>query len=76
MDKNRLKNSVTSVKWDKFISNDNKTIGTTENNDDIGMIFTDDTTQEYDNIISIQESESKSSHIIIDNNEEINVDDI
>ena len=75
MDKNRLKNSVTSVKWDKFITNDNKNIGNTEQ-DDFGMIFTDDTTQEYDNIIAIQESEGKKNNIIIDNDEVINVDDI
>ena len=41
-DKNRLKNSVTTVNWDVFISNDTKTIGTTEDEGvDDGIEFAD-----------------------------------
>jgi hypothetical protein len=73
-DKSRLKTSVTSVNWTRFINNDTKTIGTTEedekNND---ILFTDDITEEYDTLIS---NENTTNMIINHDDQEINVDDI
>jgi hypothetical protein len=73
-DKDRLINSVTSVKWDKFISNDAKTLGCS--NEDGGLEFTDEVTQEYEQLIAAQAIEKTSSNIMTDNGEEIDVDDI
>jgi hypothetical protein len=75
-DKSRLKTSVTSVNWSLFTNNDIKTIGSNEtdkkNND---IVFSDDITQEYDILISKQESSNR-QNIIINEEEEINIDDI
>jgi hypothetical protein len=73
-DKARLKNSVTSVNWSRFIANDNKTLGIDFKGDvdDSGIVFADETTQEYENIISSQITNS----VIMDDGEQINVDDI
>lgn len=80
VDKNRLKNTVNSVNWSLFVSNDNKTIGTNSTEDYDDIIFTDESTQEYQNLIQAQLSETKSKNITIatscDDDEEINVDDI
>lgn len=71
-DKERLKNSVTSVNWDKFITNEANTLGV-KNEDNI-LEFTDEVTQEYEQLISSQANAT--NHIITDDSEEINVDDI
>jgi len=80
VDKTKLQNSVTSVNWSKFIANDTKTIGKdgSDMENDMGVAFTDDTTEEYENIIAAQASAGvKKSTIIMDeNDEEIDVDDI
>jgi hypothetical protein len=76
MDKTRLKNSVTSVDWTKFITNDTKSIGSSECNDNIGVIFADDTTQEYEQLIAAQANEQGEKNIIMDDGEVIDVDDI
>jgi hypothetical protein len=77
MDKSRLKTSVTSVDWSKFINNDVKIIGSTEtdekNND---IVFTDDITQEYDILISKQEAINRQNIVTNEEEEEIDVDDI
>ena len=71
-DKDRLKNSVTSVNWDKFIANEAKTLGS--NTEEDILEFTDEVTEEYERLISSQATTNNA--IITDNNEEINVDDI
>lgn len=71
-DKDRLKNSVTSVNWDKFIANEAKTLGS--NTEEDILEFTNEVTEEYERLISSQATTNNA--IITDNNEEINVDDI
>lgn len=73
-DKNRLKNSVTTVDWNLFINNDTKTIGFEDTVDNSGIEFADESTQEYENLIASQAVPTNS--IIMDDGEEINVDDI
>lgn len=75
-DKNRLKNSVTNVNWNKFILNDNKTIGSESEKHESGIVFTDEVTQEYEELIAAQTTLDIGKSIIMDNGEEINVDDI
>jgi hypothetical protein len=71
-DKERLKNSVTSVKWDKFIANEAKTLGV-KDEDDI-LAFTDEATQEYEQLIAANNNINNA--IITDDGEQIDVDDI
>jgi len=77
-DKTKLKNSITSINWSKFIHNDTKTIGDTENesNEHSNFVFVDDATQEYEELIAAQASTGTKNTLIIDNNEEIDIDDI
>ncbi len=75
-DKIRLKNSVTSVNWNKFITNDSKMIGDCEkeHND---IEFTDEATQEYEELIAAQASTVQTrTTIISDNDEVIDIEDI
>jgi len=80
-DKSRLKNSVTSVDWSRFITNDTKTIGSTETSEDLGadIVFADNKTLEYKALIDAhleqQATSGKSTTIVMDD-EEINIDDI
>jgi hypothetical protein len=74
-DKNRLKNSVTSVDWNRFVLNETKTIGTEIERDETGIEFADESTAEYEQLIAAQVSQGRNT-IIIDDGEEINVDDI
>lgn len=75
MDKTRLKNSISSINWNKFIINETKTLGDNDDTDnDVGFSFVDDTTEEYENLIASQTNNT--SNIIIEEEEEINVDDI
>lgn len=82
-DKARLKNSVTFVDWSSFITNDTRSIGSSENNalndaaNDIE--FADDKTQEYQALIEAHLTETKagkSTIIATEDGEEIDVDDI
>jgi hypothetical protein len=74
-DKNRLKTSVTSVDWSRFIANDNKTFGDDKSGQDTGGFeFADEDTQEYEQLI--QAATDKSNTIVMDNGEVIDVDDI
>jgi hypothetical protein len=76
-DKNRLKNSVTSVNWSKFIANDTKTLGAPDDGDDDNNIqFADEATQEYEQLIAAQASAGAANTVIMDDGEEIDVDDI
>lgn len=79
IDKNRLKNTVTNIDWSRFLANDTKTFGAEEDPDggDTGFDFTDEATQEYEQLIQEQASSNgKSIMIIMDDGEEINPDDI
>lgn len=76
-DKNRLKTSVTSVNWSKFIANDTKTLGDDDvGENDAGFDFADDATQEYEQLIATQASAGTSNIVVMDDGEEVNVDDI
>lgn len=74
-DKIRLKNSVTTINWNKFIANDSKTIGSHAENDESGIEFADESTQEYEQLIAAQVSQGKNT-IIMDDGEAIDVDEI
>ena len=74
-DKIRLKNSLTAINWSIFIANDMKQINNEGGKDDGDIEFTDDITQEYENIISSQATEEYKKNIITDECF-INVDDI
>jgi len=76
MDKTRLKNSVTSVNWTKFIANDSKTLGGGDDADEGGIMFADEATQEYEDLIRSQASAGASNTIVMDDGEEVDVDDI
>jgi hypothetical protein len=77
-DKNRLKTSVTSVDWSRFIANDTKTLGEDKKDDDDngGFEFADEDTQEYEQLIAAQAASGKSNIIVMDDGEAIDVDDI
>ena len=76
-DKNRLKTSVTSVNWARFIANDTKTLGDEKDKDVVDDFdFADEETQEYEQLISSQMAPGKSNSVIMDDGEEIDVDDI
>ncbi len=76
-DKNRLKTSVTSVNWSRFIANDTKTLGDDKTGEDAGGIeFADEDTQEYEQLIAAQAASGASNTIIMDDGEEVDVDDI
>lgn len=77
-EKIKLMNNITSVNWSLFISNDTKMIGTVETTED-GIVFADEKTQEYLDLIETQvaEAQSKASNTIsTDSGEIIDVDDI
>lgn len=78
-DKNRLKNSVTNVDWSRFIANDTKTLGSEVEKGEkceIGIEFSDEATQEYENLIAAQVSAGITNTIITDDGEQIDVEDI
>jgi hypothetical protein len=75
-DKNRLKNSVTSVNWTKFVSNDSKTLGAAEDGGNNEIQFADEATQEYEQLIAAQAAAGATNTVIMEDGEEIDVDDI
>ena len=76
-DKNRLKTSVTSVNWSKFIANDTKTLGDDKTGDDTtGFEFADEDTHEYEQMIASQATAGNTNTIVTEDGEEIDVDDI
>jgi len=78
-DKIKLQN-ILNINWSVFVTNDTKSMFTSETNDyDNTFTFTDEKTQEYQDLLETQlaEQHKNSKHIIQnDNNEIINVDDI
>lgn len=77
MDKTRLKNSINSINWSKFITNETKSLGNdNEDDNEASFSFVDDTTEEYENLIAAAQSCEGKNNIIKEEEEEINVDDI
>jgi translation initiation factor IF-1 len=70
-DKTRLKNSVTNIDWNKFVTNDSKT---TDDKDELGIEFADESTHEYQQLIASLTNNTTTKTIITD--EEVDVDDI
>jgi hypothetical protein len=78
-DKNKLKNNITTVNWSRFINNDTKTLGNEEEDGNTGFAFSDEKTQEYQELIEAQIKSSQTgtaSIITTDDGEIIDVDDI
>lgn len=83
-DKIRLKNTVTNVNWAPFIATDTKQIGCSDKEPvDNDVIFADETTIEYEELIAKQQADlnnsdktSPSSNIITDDGDIIDVDEI
>lgn len=80
-DKDRLKNTVTTVNWNSFIANDNKvTSGDSSGDAESGFEFASEKTEEYRALIEMQLAQEKAgtkmATIADDNEEEIDVDDI
>lgn len=80
-DKARLKNNVMSINWTPFINNDNKTFDSSiQNDNNDGIIFSDEKTQEYQELLEAQLESSrimgKTNTIIATDDGEIDVDDI
>ena len=80
-DKIKLKNNITNINWSLFIGNDSKMIGQKESDDNnLGIVFQDEKTQEYNDLIESQVKNSLqngiSSIITSDDGFIIDVDDI
>jgi hypothetical protein len=71
-DKSRLKNTLLHIDWNLFVANDTKMVAPSEMEDNV--VFADEKTQEYQDLI---ESQLKSDKTFIEeHDEEIDVDDI
>jgi initiation factor 1A len=81
-DKIKLKNNITTVDWSLFITNDSKIIGSVSGEykeTDLGIVFTDEKTQEYQELIENQVAAAQAGRSIIittDDGDIVNVDDI
>lgn len=77
-DKNKLKNTITTVNWSLFVSNDTKMFGNEDKKeDDSGVIFSDEKTQEYQELLDAHiKSTIKNgeSNIIKTGDDEIDID--
>lgn len=76
-DKERLKNTVTSVNWNSFIANDNKMSSLSADND--GIEFSTEATEEYEALIETQLEQEKAggkTTIVMNDEDEVDVDDI
>jgi len=77
-DKERLKNTVTTINWNSFIANDNKIIATDTSKHD-NFEFSSEKTDEYAALIELQMAEEKMGSklaTVDDYDETIDVDDI
>ena len=74
-DKERLRNTVTTVNWSLFVTNDTRT---TMDVDDTGIEFSDEKTDEYKEIVEaqIQQNSLGKSTSILNDDEEVDIDDI
>ena len=78
-DKVKLINNLTSVNWSSFIMNDSKMIGSDGAEPDVGIIFADEKTQEYQDLIQAHLASAqlgKSYAITTDDGEVIDFNDI
>jgi hypothetical protein len=78
-DKAKLRNSVTSVNWNRFVANDSKTIGMSESDDAEGISFIDAKTQEFLEVLDThmaQVQAGKTNIITTADGETVDVDDI
>jgi initiation factor 1A len=81
-DKIKLKNNITTVDWSLFITNDTKIIGSTSSEykeTDLGIVFTDEKTQEYQELIETQVAAAQARRSVIittDDGDIVDVDDI
>ena len=77
-DKERLKNTVTTVNWSLFVSNDIKTTTTADCDYDGGIEFSDEKTEEYRQLVEaqIKQKQSGVSTSIIPDEDEVDIDDI
>ena len=77
-DKVRLKNSITNVDWSPFIANDTRAIGSVADVNDAAnnIVFADDKTHEYRELIEAHLASGKSTIITTDDSKEVDVDDI
>lgn len=79
IDKTRLRSSVTSVNWSRFVANDNKLYMNGEETNDNDIIFTDDTTEEYEQLIASRTTTTATATAmtgIVADEEFINIEDI
>jgi initiation factor 1A len=76
-DKNRLKNSVTCINWNKFIANDTKIMGdnTQYEEGNVSFKFEDEKAQEYRLLVESQLLPSNTSSTV-DNFEEVNFEEV
>jgi initiation factor 1A len=79
-DKFKIKNTVTNVNWTLFINNDSKLFGCEDSENSSGFVFTDNKTEEYQELLESQVNGSLktgiSSIITTDDGDIIDVDDI
>lgn len=81
-DKIKLKNNITTVDWTLFITNDTKIIGSVSSEykeTDLGIVFTDEKTQEYQELIETQVAAAQAGRSVIittDDGDIVDVDDI
>ena len=81
-DKIKLKNNITTVDWTLFITNDTKIIGSVSSEykeTDLGIVFTDEKTQEYQEFIETQVAAAQAGRSVIittDDGDIVDVDDI
>jgi hypothetical protein len=81
-DKIKLKNNITTVDWSLFITNDTKIIGSASSEykeTDLGIVFTDEKTQEYQELIQTQVAAAQAGRSVIittDDGDIVDVDDI
>jgi len=79
-DKIRLRNNITTVNWSLFVTNDSKGLGASDSYEgDGGIVFSDEKTQEYQELIESQVAAAQSGSsaaITTDAGEEIDIDDI
>lgn len=75
IDKQRLMNSVTSVNWSIFASNDTKIITDETHDNDARFTFADDTNLEYEELIASKMGKTAATAVYVEE-DEINVDDI
>lgn len=76
-DKNKLKTTITSVDWSRFVTNDTKPFGCDKNDEDTsGIVFADEATQEYEELIAKQAASGTINSVVMDHGEIIDVNDI